>query len=168
MFCHWVNIHSVFVKVIVVLEHIKAIWNIYAVSQIQTNSNRQLKTWVQNLSTKLEYIVVRCTIYMYMWLVMLTVLMGTKTEARFSSIFDSYQQFITLLYCGYLWDVSDIHKCSGSFQMTQSSLDWTAKWKSPHNWLLLFSIDLATFCDLWISKWPLFTPFSCVSVWHES
>ena len=27
-----------------------------------------------------------------------------------------------------------------------------ANWKSPHNWLVLLAIDLATFCNTWSSK----------------
>ena len=46
------------------------------------------------------------------------------------------------------WGMSDIHQCSVDLDMAVAALNkQPLGWTSPNDWLLLLSIDLATFCD---------------------
>ena len=45
--------------------------------------------------------------------------------------------------------LSNVHECSGGFQMVPSSLDkQTVGCYSPHNWLISLAMDLAALCDM--------------------
>ena len=76
----------------------------------------------------------------------ITILMGTKTEAHFSSIFNSYtlKQLIKGIRIANNSSHGFICKCSDSLHITPSCFDrQTAGSKFLHDWLVLFAVDLA-------------------------
>ena len=52
-----------------------------------------------------------------------------------------------------LWLLSDIHECSGGFQLVLSCLDEEAIGRElPNNWIERLGIDLAILCDMQFFK----------------
>ena len=48
------------------------------------------------------------------------------------------------------WGLSDIHECLGCLQMAPHPLEkQIASYNSPRDWLMILTMDLAAFYDMW-------------------